>query len=278
VSGNGAEGGGPTEPRPPRACLNCGTPLAGRYCFLCGQEDRPIAPTLRSLLGDAWEAITNLEGRILQSLGLLFFFPGLLTREYFEGRRARWVSPIRLYLLLSVAYFGLASLTGGGGSDLVDVTGDSAADTQAELERLGFESEEELDRSAQDAVGTWIPRAMFLLLPLFAGLVAIARRPARRTYPQHLVFALHVHAAWFWGFAMATVGSEIVDNAVVATALDGLSVAYALWYLVVALRAVYGGSMVSNVLSGVVLGATYWMITIGMTIAILLPVVLVAGR
>ena len=59
--------------------------------------------------------------------------------------------------------------------------------------------------------------------------------------------------------------------------LGALSIAYALWYLVFALRTVYGGSLLANVLSGVVLGVTYWMIVIGVTIAILLPLVLLSG-
>jgi hypothetical protein len=244
---------------------------------VCGQEDRPAEPTLKQVVGDAWEAVTNLEGRVLQSLGLLFFFPGFLTGEYLEGRRARWVSPVRLYLVISVAYFGLVSVTGWSGSFDVQIAGETVAETQAELEARGFESEEELERTAQNAVGTWIPRAMFLLVPLFAGLVAVARRPSKRTYPQHLVFTLHVHAAWFWGFALATVASAAVNDPRAESVLSALAIAYALWYLVVALRTVYGGSLVANVFSGVVIGATYWMIVIGVTIAILLPVVLVMG-
>jgi hypothetical protein len=244
---------------------------------VCGQEDRPAEPTLKQVVGDAWEAVTNLEGRVLQSLGLLFFFPGFLTAEYLEGRRARWVSPVRLYLVISVAYFGLVSVTGWSGSFDVQIAGETVAETQAELEARGFESEEELERTAQNAVGTWIPRAMFLLVPLFAGLVAVARRPSKRTYPQHLVFTLHVHAAWFWGFALATVASAAVNDPRAESVLSALAIAYALWYLVVALRTVYGGSLVANVFSGVVIGATYWMIVIGVTIAILLPVVLVMG-
>jgi hypothetical protein len=257
-------------------CLNCGTPLGGRYCSSCGQEDRPLDPSLGDVVGDAWEAVTNLEGRILQSLGLLFFFPGFLTREYLQGRRVRWVSPMRLYLVVSLAYFGLASLTGWGGIDFnIDVTGQTAADIQAELDRRGFATEADLERTAQEALGIWIPRAMFLLVPFFAGLVAFARRPSRRTYPQHLIFALHVHAAWFWGFALTATAGGVVGNAAVESALGALAIAYALWYLVLALRTVYGGSILANLFSGVVVGATYWMVVIGVTIAILLPIVLV---
>jgi hypothetical protein len=272
-------GNGSREPRPSATCLNCGTPLSGRYCSACGQEDRPGAPTLKDVAGDAWSAITNLEGRILQSLGLLFFVPGFLTREYFAGRRARWVSPVRLYLIVSVAYFGLMSVTGWTGIDFnIDITGETAAETQAELEESGFESEAELDQAAQDAVATWIPRAMFLLVPLFAGLVAFARRPSQRTYPGHMVFTLHVHAAWFWGFAMSSVASGIVGIPTVESILRALSIGYALWYLIVALRAVYGGSLFANVFSGVVIGGTYFMVVVGVTIAILLPVALLSAR
>jgi hypothetical protein len=264
------------EPRP-AACLNCGTPLHGRYCSACGQEDHPAAPTLKQVVGDAWEAITDLEGRIIQSVGLLFFFPGFLTREYLEGRRVRWVSPARLYLVISVAYFALVSITGWSGNFDIEIRGETVAETQAELEARGFESEEELERTAQLAVGTWIPRAMFLLVPLFAAMVAFARRPSKRTYPEHLVFTLHVHAAWFWGFALATVASAVVDRPMLDSVLSALAIAYALWYLVVALRTVYGGSLMANVFNGVLIGATYWMIVIGITIAILLPIVLVFG-
>lgn len=268
---------GAPEPVHSGTCLNCGTALRGRYCFACGQEDLPAAPTLKDVLGDAWEAITNLEGRILQSIGLLFFFPGFLTREYVEGRRARWVSPVRLYLVISVSYFAIVSLTGSPGNFDIQVTGGTEAETQAELEARGFASEEELDRTAQEAVVTWIPRAMFMLVPLFAGLVAFARRPSRRTYPQHLVFALHVHGAWFWAFGLAAVASVLVDNAVIESVLSALAIAYALWYLVLALRTVYGGSLAANLFSGVVIGVTYWMVAIGVTIAILLPIVLLSG-
>jgi hypothetical protein len=231
------------------------------------------------VLGDAWGAITNLEGRILQSLGLLFFVPGFLTREYFAGRRARWMSPVRLYLLVSVAYFGLMSLTGEEIFDFnIDVTGETVAETQAELAERGFANEAELDQAVQEAVGTWIPRAMFLLVPLFAGLVMFARRPSQRTYPEHMIFALHVHAAWFWSFAVASVASGIVGMPAVESILSALALGYALWYLIVALRAVYGGSLAANVFSGIVIGATYIMVAVGVTIAILLPIVLLSAR
>jgi hypothetical protein len=45
--------------------------------------------------------------------------------------------------------------------------------------------------------------AMFCLLPIFAGLLALAYRRRRMYYGEHLVFALHVHSFWFF-LAFAT--------------------------------------------------------------------------
>ncbi len=36
--------------------------------------------------------------------------PGALTREYFAGRRSSYLPPIRLYLIISVVFFLMASL------------------------------------------------------------------------------------------------------------------------------------------------------------------------
>ena len=262
----------------PRVCRNCGQPLTGRYCAGCGQEDRPLAPSLRALVGDAWEALTSLEGRAFQSLGRLFFAPGFLTREYIEGRRVRWVSPVRLYIVVSVVYFGLTSLTGWGGVDFdLRVTGDSEVDAQEELQRLGFESQAEVDEAARVAVNTWLPRAMFLLVPIFAGLVGVARREAGRTYPQHLVFSLHVHAAVFGAFALAGTTSGLLGGPTFDSAIESLSLAYAVSYIVLAMRHVYGGSLRRSIVLGLVTGVTYGIVAIAVTIAILMPIALAWG-
>ena len=91
-------------------CLDCDAPLTGRFCSACGQQARDPDPTLRELLGEAWDAFVSVDGRVLSSLRLLLLNPGALTAEYLRGRRTRYLAPLRLYLLCSVAYFLVASL------------------------------------------------------------------------------------------------------------------------------------------------------------------------
>jgi len=82
----------------------------GKYCATCGQKDQPLPPDLHHFLHDVTHELLHLDGKILQSLKLLIFAPGRLTIDYWDGRRAGQVTPLRLYLVASVVMFGLISL------------------------------------------------------------------------------------------------------------------------------------------------------------------------
>ena len=91
-------------------CLNCGAALHGSFCSACGQRSVPPDPTVAEVAGDAWQELSGYDGRIAATIrGLLR--PGYLTREYVAGHRARYLSPVRLYLIVSVIYFVAASST-----------------------------------------------------------------------------------------------------------------------------------------------------------------------
>jgi hypothetical protein len=92
-------------------CGNCGATLMGPYCFDCGQHRHESARSVSALFEDAWHVATHIDGRFWQTLCILLFKPGKLTKEYFAERRARYLPPVRLYLVLSVLFFafGLAS-------------------------------------------------------------------------------------------------------------------------------------------------------------------------
>jgi hypothetical protein len=92
-------------------CSNCEARLAGPYCAQCGQHAHESARALGTLFHDAWHVLTHVDGRFWQTLRRLAFSPGFLTNEYFHERRARYIPPFRLYLVLSLVFFGVASLT-----------------------------------------------------------------------------------------------------------------------------------------------------------------------
>jgi hypothetical protein len=94
-------------------CLNCGAPAGDAYCPRCGQETRKALPSAREFLRDAAGRYVALDGRLWRTLAALLFHPGFLTREYFGGRRRRYVRPARLFLVLSLAMFAIIRLSIG---------------------------------------------------------------------------------------------------------------------------------------------------------------------
>ena len=86
-------------------CDNCGASVPGRYCGNCGQRLEPPVHSLWHFLTVAFEDVTHADSRLWRTLWALLFKPGFLTREFLCGRRARYLPPVRLYLVLSVVFF-----------------------------------------------------------------------------------------------------------------------------------------------------------------------------
>jgi hypothetical protein len=229
---------------PPPACLNCGAPLAGEYCAVCGQRAIDLtAPTwqvVREVVAEAAE----LDGRVLSTARALAS-PGRLTAEFQRGRRALYLGPLKLALLTSVVltttwvttrgvdtrYYGLATADG------------------STVEYINAVVRGSLAGSAAIAIGSW------------------ALAGGRRRLLDEAVFALHLNAAlsllataviWLgtvwklvWGTAAAT-PSGVPSLPYLLFLPAG---AVALVYITLALRRVHGGAWFPAVLRAVILGA-----------------------
>jgi hypothetical protein len=99
-------------------CLNCGTPLTGPYCSACGQKAH-VHRSIRGFFHDFVQGLFNFEGKIWRTLPMLAWRPGEMTRRYIAGERARFISPVALYLFTVFLMFAVLNLTGtfgpGGG-------------------------------------------------------------------------------------------------------------------------------------------------------------------
>jgi hypothetical protein len=296
--------GGP----PGRPCPNCEAPLVGPYCAGCGQRDAPDDPTLREVAADAFQELVSVDGRLLATLRALLR-PGRLTIELAAGRRARYVSPLRVYLTCSVLLFAVLTLQPDrarhdspgrfsffGGVYSFTFRPDSAlvADydrgalrgvrgaVQARMlaaVRGGDAGRARLEQAVTNA----LPQAVFLLVPVYALLTAVAYRGARHGYPRHLYFALHVHAFAFLAlaalFAFRAVASRVANAAdvpAVSVALSATVIGAALptlaWipvYAALAYRRVYDHGWAGTAVRVVAIHALYWALTVGAMFALL---------
>ena len=104
------------------ACLNCGTSLVGSHCHACGQRAH-VHRTLGAFFHDLVHGVLHFEGKTWRTIPMLAWKPGQLTREYIDGKRASYVSPIALFLFVVFLSFALFSMLGGLDPDQTGLKG-----------------------------------------------------------------------------------------------------------------------------------------------------------
>lgn len=93
------------------ACLNCGTPLVGPHCHNCGQAAH-VHRTIGAWWHDFLHSVLHLDGKFWRTLPMLAWRPGELTRRYVHGERAKYVSPLAIFLFSVFLMFAVFSATG----------------------------------------------------------------------------------------------------------------------------------------------------------------------
>ena len=112
---------------PPRdECANCDTPLVGPYCSQCGQRAADRIVPLHEMTQEWVEDLFEFDIRIFRTLPTFFFKPGRLTKEYVQGRRVRYVRPLRLYLVASFILFTVLAFSDVATIDGLDGSSDAS--------------------------------------------------------------------------------------------------------------------------------------------------------
>lgn len=252
-------------------CKNCGASTSGNFCQACGQATHLHVPSAREFLHEFLSHYVALEGKLWRSLMLLLFKPGFLTREYIEGRRVRYVEPLRLYLSFSIVFFFLIKLSGvqimesdsvvaldtppapastaparvrqaaRAPQEFSDVERDIVQELGERSTRLGKGAEkffalpgDQKSAAATSAFFSYAPYAIFLLMPVFALYLKLLYLGSGRRYGEHFLFALHSNAFAFFMLSLFFL----------ADGWDFIRFLLLVWlviYLPTAMRRVYGG-------------------------------------
>jgi hypothetical protein len=92
-------------------CLNCGAVVTSSYCGNCGQPLH-VHRSIGALWHDILHGVLHFEGKFWRTLPLLAWKPGHLTRRYVHGERARFISPMALFLFSIFMMFAVFSFLG----------------------------------------------------------------------------------------------------------------------------------------------------------------------
>ncbi len=113
-------------------CLNCGTTTVGSHCHACGQKTK-IHRTLHAFGHDLLHSVLHFDGKIWRTLPLLVWKPGELTKRYVHGERAKFVSPLALFLFSVFLTFAMFNLLRPAEIDLGTNKPVTAAEAQKQL-------------------------------------------------------------------------------------------------------------------------------------------------
>lgn len=100
----------PAPVAPPPRCRNCEAVVTDRFCAACGQRSAVHVLTISEVVHDFVHSVLHLDSTVWRTLRSLLLKPGELTSEFIAGRRARYLPPFRLYLVISIAFFAFSSL------------------------------------------------------------------------------------------------------------------------------------------------------------------------
>lgn len=136
----GREGGPPGE----GACANCGATLTGPFCAQCGQHAYPRRKLIH-VIAELAHGLFYLETKTWRTMPMVVFRPGTLTRDYVFGKRARYLSPLTMFLFaIFLMFFAFSTIEApanfrdnGGEVSAADIAEarQELAQAQAELEQ-----------------------------------------------------------------------------------------------------------------------------------------------
>jgi hypothetical protein len=216
------------------------------YCPHCGQENHNLNIPLRHFVEEVAEGLLHFDTKSIRTIRALLFSPGFLTAEFIRGRRARYVTPIRLYIFISFVFFLVISFSSGKKGEATSETASQTANASSfnitfyglKSSELRGMSEKQIDAvmQAHGIEDTWLNKyivrqearigsggggefshlivkgisyMMFVLMPFLGFLVYLFFRKREPHYIGMLVYSLHYHSYAFFLFTALLLLSQL---------------------------------------------------------------------
>ena len=220
-------------------CPNCTAICHGRYCSECGQDQKSGDKYFWTLINEAFEGIFNWNSKAWITTFALFFKPGFLTSEHFKNRRARYVSPLRLYLITSVAFFLTLSLVNffSLGGNILQIQDSQTTTSPAQAAIVDIDAVDEVNSLNHNAfeqrlieqikktheIATTEPKRIvskvidnlpiitLLLLPIYALVLKLFHLKSNRYYVEHLVLVVH-NSSFIFAAYILVISAQLILN------------------------------------------------------------------
>jgi hypothetical protein len=180
-------------------CLNCDTPLQGKFCYACGQKQiEPHERTFKYLIAQFFSSAFLLEKSLLKNLWLVVAKPGFLAKQYVEGKQKRYIPPFSIFLLINFFYFIFSPLSDFNLSlkDQIMLQPYSSiskrmVDNKIKKEGITFEEYEEKYSDWSLALSKSL---VILNVPITAFFLTVWFRKRKIYFADHFIYSLYFYA------------------------------------------------------------------------------------
>jgi hypothetical protein len=238
-------------------CPNCANEHAGEFCNACGQRNADLHVPIGGLVREAAEEALGLDSRLRHTLVPFLFKPGEVTRDYLSGRRVRYTSPLKMYVVAAAIFFFAFASQDHPKVAHIDEKNKARPAAAGKIDSYLLQRVDRLEKMGPEGprllaanMAGALPKALVLLLPIFALLLKLFWRKCY--YAEHLVFSLHYHA-----FALILLTPGVLLPGAAGDSATGIALIVCLVYLFLALRRVYGDGIGRTLLKFFGLGFTY---------------------
>ncbi len=228
-----------TEKNDRTTCPNCDNDFekSFNYCPHCGQKNKELTLKLSDFIREFLAANFNLDTKVFATLKALLRHPGFLTREYLAGKRTKYITPVRMYLLISIIYFFVLSFNDSKVAIMEVKTEKTPVEQQTSIiaidpanpdslyatERFIYDKVKILQSPAGQRMFSRtfkknISIGMFILIPLTALIFYLFFRRKTHYYIPNLIFTLHLQTLIFFWFTIFSIIAFMVSFEWIAAA------------------------------------------------------------
>lgn len=136
-------------------CLNCGYPFFGSelYCPECGQKNNQKRINFGNFIKEVFNGFFSWDAKFWKTLLPLLTKPGKVSKDYIEGKRARYTNPFRFYITTSILFFLLLGL-GNIVKEYRDFNSDKSVNTDLGFIKINTNDKKE-NAETSDVVDGW---------------------------------------------------------------------------------------------------------------------------
>ena len=274
-------------------CPNCENEYDNsfKYCPHCGQKNIAPDPKLRYFFSEFLSANFNLDSKIFITLKYLVLKPAVLSKEFMAGKREKYITPVRLYLFISLIYFFVLSLNTHKESNIVDINNPDVAESDSSnfaitiddinpdtlniFEKRLYHNIKLLEKPIgqqmfERTMKKNFSLGMFIFIPLTALILYLLFRRKTKYYIPNLIFATHLQTMIFLWFTIFILIEFVLDYTVIKVAglifvaytifrwikaFYSTSTAKTLWKMLVFFAAWF---FLLIIFMGIVLGFSFW--------------------